>query len=294
MPKAGDIALGFNVLGLINLALDPFSGNKNSQVGVNEYTSNTANQITGKYYLTAHSAIRVTLGYNTLSGSIYNPVQSAVALYNAEQSGTPDALEAANTVKVNDELDYAKSNILVMAGYERRRGYGRLQGFYGASLGFGFLKDNSSILYGNAFSNQYQSQYTTSFSSFSTATMNPLGAGATTRNLDTNYSAVITIGVRLFIGVEYFVFPKISVGAEFGWGYSYSFGQGYTTTTETYFNGQTGPQDVIQTTNSGRQTTMRGFSVDNNNGGPGYAVSNSLGSTALTGASGAITVLFHF
>ncbi len=38
------------------------------------------------------------------------------------------------------------------------------------------------------------------------------------------------IGVRGFIGAEYFIFPKISMGAEYGWGIGYQMtGKGKTT-----------------------------------------------------------------
>lgn len=290
LPKQGDIALGFNALGAFGLFQDMFTPVK--EVGT--YTSNTNNQITGKYFLTAKSAIRVTLGYNSLTGSITNPVQNALALYNAQLSGTPNDLLAAQTQTVNDKLTYTKANTMLSIGYEKRRGYGRLQGFYGVDIGVGLTEDNSNITYGNQFSSQYESIYTSNFNTLGTTTFNPNVPGSTTtRNLDTTYTAQWTIGIRGFIGVEYFVAPKISVSAEFGWGYSVSTGQGVQVTNETYFNGQTGPADVIQTTNINGEHLYRGFSVDNNNGQP-FSIATAVGSTALNGATGAITILFHF
>jgi len=302
LPRQGDIALGFNALGVIGLLnnVGLFNHNASStNLGNNsgepsQYTSNTNNQITGKYFLTDEMAVRVQFGYNSLSGNITNPVQNAVAMYQALQSGTPNDIQAAQQQTVNDKITFNKANILLSVGVEKRRGYGRLQGFYGASVGVGMMKNNTNVYYGNAFSNQYESVYTTNFNTGQTATLNPATTTPVTRNQDTTYTAQWTIGIRGFVGVEYFVFPKISVGAEFGWGYAISTRQGEQVTNETYVNGQAGPSDVVQTTNVGTGATTRGFSVDNNSGRPPFSISTAIGSAALNGATGAITILFHF
>jgi hypothetical protein len=302
LPKAGDIALGFNAVPVIDFFLNApnylLSGRQNSANGSGtavNYTSNLDNQITGKYFLTNNSAIRVRLGYNTLSGTVSNPVQDAQALYNAEQSGSIDNIQTAQKMTVNDVISFAKANITVQVGYERRRGYGRLQGFYGAELGVGSFKNNSTVTYGNAFSDQYVSYYTSNFNTGSVSQEDPTTGNTYTRYIDTTHTSNWTFSLRGFIGVEYFIFPKISIGAEFGWSYAITFLRGYTVTAETYYNGQNGPVDVVQTTAPGKPTTIHGFSVDDNNGSPSnYAVTNALGSANLTGASGTIVLLFHF
>jgi hypothetical protein len=305
LPKAGDIALGFNAVPVIDFFLNSanylMSGRPNSLNGsattVN-YTSNMENQITGKYYLDAKTAIRVRLGYNSLSGTVSNPVQDAIAMYNAQQSGNPDNIQTASKMTVNDVISFAKANITAQVGIEKRRGYGRLQGYYGAEFGVGSFKNNSTVTYGNAFSSLYETTYTTNFNSGSTATYNPAISGSSaTRNVDTTHNSNWVVSLRGFIGVEYFFFPKISIGAEFGWSYAMTFIRGYSVTTETYYNGNNGPVDVVQTTNPGKATTTHGFSVDDNNGQLGnssYAITPTLGSAALQGGSGTIVLLFHF
>ena len=40
--------------------------------------------------------------------------------------------------------------------------------------------------------------------------------------------------LRAFIGAEYFIAPKISITAEYGWGFGFTSTSGSTTITETY------------------------------------------------------------
>src|ERR1700739_2167354 len=135
MPAKGDLALGFNTVPVIDYLMNSFnfvgSGttNPNSLGNTVAYTSNVNNQIFGKYFLDAKTAIRVRLGVNTRSGSVTNPVQDAVAMNAALQSGTQDDITAASKMKVDDKINFHTTNILFAAGYEKRRGYGRLIGF---------------------------------------------------------------------------------------------------------------------------------------------------------------------
>lgn len=70
-------------------------------------------------------------------------------------------------------------------GKEWRKGSTRLQGYYGA---------DAMLMFGTGTKNeQANGDYTKTGSSFG-------------------------IGARGFIGAEYFLFPKISIGAEYGWG----------------------------------------------------------------------------
>ena len=217
----------------------------------------------------------------------------------ALQSGTVDDITAASKMTVDDKVNFHRSNVLLAVGYEKRRGYGRLIGFYGAELGVGRSNANQTVTYGNAFSDLYRSDYTTDFNIPTVSTLNPSTPVPISRNLNTTYGGTWRFGLRGFIGVEYFIFPKISVGAEFGWGFSYTSQKGSVETNEVYFNGQNGPQVIKETkqVNGGSKNT--GFSVDNNNGGPTYSLNNPLSNstnanTALSGGTGAITLLFHF
>lgn len=295
LPKKGDIGLGFNTIPILDMFLGTlnrataFAGSGNAV----QYTQNSNNQIFGKYYLDSKTALRVRFGFNTLSGSMTNQVQDAAAMYKATL-GTQDDINAASLLKVDDKLTFRKNNWTLSVGIEKRRGYRRLQGFYGAELGIGNTGSSQSVTYGNAFSDQYPVQYTTNFNSFAVASQNPVGAGRTVRNLTSTNRGGFRIGARGFVGLEYFIFAKISIGVEYGWAYSITTRRGAKSTQEVYNNGQNGPEVITETVNTDSSEKLKGFSVDNNNGSV-FSMNNTLGgNTALSGGAGALTLIFHF
>lgn len=208
LPKAGDIGLGFNTIPILDLLLGainpatPFAGSGN----VVNYTSNSNNQIVGKYYLDNKTTIRVRFGVNTLGGSITNQVQDAEAMYKASL-GTQDDINAASLIKVDDKLTFVKNNVMLSLGFEKRRGYRRLQGFYGAEIGFGKQGSSEKVSYGNNFSDVYPVEFTDNFNSFSTSTQNPLNTRIE-RTTKTKNTGGFRVGLRGFIGIEYFIFSK--------------------------------------------------------------------------------------
>jgi len=102
------------------------------------------------------------------------------------------------------------------------------------------------------------------------------------------------MGLRGFIGVEYFVFSKISIAAEYGWGWAFTTRSKATTKQEVYNNGQDGPAVIIEELNQDSNERSKGFSVDNNNNNP-FSLNNTLnGNTNLAGGAGALTLIFHF
>src|ERR1041385_7642547 len=136
LPKAGDIALGFNAIPAMDLVFNSLRyvsimGNSapaavNVAAPTNQFVQGSNNQIVGKYFLTDKTAIRAKIGFNTISGRMVNRVQDAEALY-AASLGTAEDVQAASLIRVEDELKYSKSNIMMTVGYEMRRGYRRLQ-----------------------------------------------------------------------------------------------------------------------------------------------------------------------
>ena len=91
----------------------------------------------------------------------------------------------------NDNLtDYVQdlvNNLGVNVGYEWRLGKTRVQGFYGVEGGAVLMKRKISTTNDDVY-------------------------------LDTHS---IGFGINGFIGVEYFIAPKLSIGGQFGWGPSY-------------------------------------------------------------------------
>ncbi|MFZ9848601.1 MAG: hypothetical protein ACO3EE_10675, partial [Flavobacteriales bacterium] len=101
---------------------------------------------------------------------------------------------------VDDVAKVSTSNIGLTFGLEKRKGKTRLQGFYGAELGVMVGTAKTSNECGNALSAD-----------------NPVFRAA-----ESKLGSVFGLGLRGFIGAEYFILPKMSIGAEFGWGLAYT------------------------------------------------------------------------
>jgi hypothetical protein len=121
---------------------------------------------------------------------------------------------AAVNAVVTDEQRRNNSFIGLGLGIEKRKGQGRIQGIYGIE-GLISYASGSSIKY---------------------------DYGNKLENLDTGIirvkkqkaSTLFSVGLRAFAGVEYFIAPKLSLGAEFGYGPRISFGSSSEQTTEQY------------------------------------------------------------
>lgn len=95
-----------------------------------------------------------------------------------------------------DVVTNSYNNIALGGGVEYRRGSTRLQGYYGAMAMVGLGGSSTSYEYGA-----------------------PVVDGQIT---ESKAGSTFGLGVRAFVGAEYFVLPKISIGGEFGWGLGFS------------------------------------------------------------------------
>jgi hypothetical protein len=123
----------------------------------------------------------------------------------------PDSYET-----VEDKWAAKSTNIGIGAGYEMRRGKTRLQGYYGADVMVWVSSESDKYTYGNNLSNivTVTGATTTNFGSNIVGS----GYGNTGRILVNKEGMTFGVGLRGFIGAEYFLFPKIALGAEYGWG----------------------------------------------------------------------------
>ena len=217
--------------------------------------------ITGKMFKDEKTAYRgmVRLGFGSSKWSNY--VQDDVAV----------AADPLSTNKVSDELKSAYNQIVLGGGLEMRRGKTRLQGFYGGMLMIGLGGSKDTYTYGNAYTQ-------TNTSPTSTTAWTPISSGpAASRTLTDKNGSTFMLGIRGFIGAEYFIFPKMAVGAEFGWGVGMSStGEGEKTT-----EAWDGVGNVVKTTTTktGKSSTF-GFDTDVN------------GSQMMP--AGALTLTLHF
>jgi len=203
LPEKGDIGLGFNAVPVLSFFGNMFNGNQNNTfAGNNKFVSNLGNQVLfGKYMLSENRALRAHLRIGINGQTNGNYVFDDVA-------NSPDSL-------VLDRQRLNNQTYVLGAGYEFRRGKGRIQGFYGAEANIALNFGSTSYEYGNAFGAVNPAPTTT------TDFANGVSAAQGERLVSTNNGAGFGFGVRPFVGLEYFFAPKISVGAEFGWGLNY-------------------------------------------------------------------------
>ena len=244
LPEAGDWGIVVSANPFLEYIGDFFSTSGGSGP-MNMWANDMV--ITGKMFKDAKTAYRakIRLGF----GSTTN--ETIVA-----HSTT------ANTF-VTNETKYSYSNITLGAGMEWRRGKTRLQGFYGGEALLNFGRGNGStsssagkteMTYGEALSATNQN-------------------GGASRTLEVKNGSTMGVTVRGFIGAEYFIFPKLSLGLEYGWGLGFSkTGEGETIT-ERWDAAATTPAVVKTTTNTGGSSS---FGIDTDNSG------------------GMITLGFHF
>ena len=97
-------------------------------------------------------------------------------------------------------------------GYEWRRGYGRLQAFYGGQALITFDSKSTKYTYGNALEDAGGNTSTKwNTSNFDQAKLK-------TRALKETSGLSFGAGIGGFVGVEYFVLPHMAIGGELGIG----------------------------------------------------------------------------
>lgn len=199
LPEQGEFAIGFNAVPLFNWFGNTFNANtSNTFAGNNKFVSNLGNNVIfGKYMLKQNTAIRVHF-----RAGVFNQSRDNYVI---------DDTENSPNVFVTDNMVINNQNYTLGAGYEFRRGKGRLQGIYGGDVFFMHGRSSESYQYGNVFGQLNQAPTTTT--DFATGNAQPQGQ----RLVELQQGGTFGVGVRPFAGVEYFFASKMSIGAEFGW-----------------------------------------------------------------------------
>jgi hypothetical protein len=265
LPVAGDYAIGIDAAPFLTYIGNFIGGNGlNTAPTWNFLTTNQT--ITGKYFKEDNLAYRVgiRLGFGSTKGSNMIGQDFATA-----------PVYPALPLEVKDSWKSGGSNIGITGGLEWRRGKGRLQGFYGAELGLAFGTSKTTFEYGNAMT--ITGAGTTDFSTVSGApaniTTDTYGNGA--RINEAKGGTTVAFGLRAFIGAEYFVLPKLSIGGEFGWGVGLSSVGAGSTTIESTDGATVGSQTI-----EGTKSSSFGLDTDINN--------------TLFGSAGSLRIAFHF
>ncbi len=181
LPEAGDWSIGIDATPFLTYAGGFLSG-----AGATAPTMGffgTSNAILGKKFIDEKTAYRggLRLGFGSSKSAVKVATNPAT---------TP-------TTYVDDVTKTSGTNIALTAGKEYRKGKTRLQGYYGAEAGIFLSTGKTTYTYGNA------------------ASTWTIGKPHAT---EAKIGATFGLGARAFIGAEYFIFPKMAIGGEFGWG----------------------------------------------------------------------------
>jgi hypothetical protein len=192
LPQAGDYALGINAVPVLQYLGNMFNNTAGNTIAFNFIDNN--NFIFGKYFVTDLMAYRIGLriGHTSVTNG-----QHIV-----------DDLDV--TKWVLDKHTNVRSNVILGLGIEKRKGVHRIQGIYGVDAMLGINAVSHSYTYGNEITGTNTNPGTTNFG-------NNLFFGA--RSIKQKEGFGFGIGARGFVGVEYFILPKLSLGGEFGWGF---------------------------------------------------------------------------
>jgi hypothetical protein len=255
LPEAGDWALGFDGTPFLDYAGNMFNGNTGNSVNATWVGNQPAMTVYGKMFKDETTAYRakVRIGFGSTSAE-------TIGFYDADADPTTNQVEYTNTAKTSNMM------ITLGGGIEKRRGNTRIQGFYGGEVLLSFGSSSTDYTYGDnskgstANGDLYQAEYTTDFVTGATTTGGE-------RDLSVSNGSTMTIALRGFAGVEWFLAPKVSVAAEYGWGLRMqSQGDGERDTEEYAIATGATNESLIQRKHTTGGNSSFGIDTDNNGG----------------------------
>ncbi len=197
LPESGDWAISVKADPFISFATNLVTGiagvaDPGSPVTFNQYQENQT--LIFKKFTSNTTADRFIVNFGHTSNTSINSVSELDA----------NGIIVANSF-VDNKSRTRTTHVGLGYGKEFRKGAGRLQGYYGAD-GMIYLEGGSTTnSYGNDIVRTHESS----------------------RLLKSKNGLALGLGARGFLGAEYFFAPKMSLGAEFGYGLSvYSQGAG--------------------------------------------------------------------
>lgn len=194
LPESGDWSFSIKADPFINMASGLVtgltSGSNNTAPTFDQYFDNQT--LVFKRFTSSTTADRLLLNVGHTSNTSITQVDEL------DENGI-----AIADSYVNNSSRERSTHIGVGLGREYRRGHGRLQGYYGADAMVWLKGGSTTNNYGNDIARTQEAS----------------------RDTKVREGLTIGLGVRGFLGAEYFFAPKMSVGAEFGYGLSvYSVG----------------------------------------------------------------------
>lgn len=228
LPEAGDWGLAIDADPFLRYAGNFFGKTTTNNAPTFNFFTNSMT-ISGKYFTDATNAYRGSLRIGLGSATERNMV--ADILKSAAVSPTANGWPVADPM-VENVWKQSNTTIGLAAGMEMRRGKTRLQGYYGGEVGIYMNMMKDKFTYGNALaatSTASLNVNVTAADDFTSANLygnvgNNVNAApisgliGNARVTERKYGSTISFGLRGFIGAEYFILPKMSIGGEFGWG----------------------------------------------------------------------------
>ncbi len=233
-PEAGDFGITISANPLVNFLGNLFNGtvdNTFGNVGGEPYnpglnTLQPAVSFAGKYFISDNFALRMNVGWvYTHDKNNYYTTDDAAVLE-----------DPMSNARVIDSRIYNNSGASLMFGAEYRVGKGRVQGVFGGGLLYAFSRYMEKYSYGNAITEDNRRPSTALDNS--TAPAIPDSEYQRYLRMFTN-APTHYFGLVGFAGIEWFVAPKISLGAEVNLSAAFNWTKGLYYTSEGY-NTQTG------------------------------------------------------
>ena len=283
LPEAGDWSIGVDATPFLDYAGNFFGKSAKNNAPTFEFLGSGNNVIIGKYFVDAATAYRVglRLGFGSVT-------QREMVADRGATTSSVNNFPSADAQKEN-EWKHSTTNIGLSVGMEKRRGKTRLQGYYGGEVGIFLGSSKDAFTYGNALNTSTTNPVgVASADDFGTAANNIVTGGPHVgtvgdgRVVERKNGTTFAFGLRGFIGCEYFILPKISLGGEFGWGLGLRSTGASSSDVESIGNtGATGATDQIGTTTvEGAKNGQFALDTDNTN--------------SFFGATGSLRLNFHF
>ncbi len=229
LPEQGDWAIGIDVIPVLNFLGNTFNNTANQNIGylggtpafdMNQPHLMPSVSIMGKYMLTNDWAIKANFGL--MIKSEYNR-----GYINDQQAQLLDPLCEDKVIDVEN----VKQNGLSLAvGAEYRKGSKRIQGIFGAGLLFGFTQQSVNYTWGNQMTvlNQNPDTY------FQNSNNTPIFSNGYRTLSRSDDGANFFAGITGSVGFEWFVAPKVALGAEVNLSLYYTAGTQIYTVKEGY------------------------------------------------------------
>lgn len=250
LPEAGDYMIGIDANPFLNY-LGNFFGKTAANTAPTFNFMNGNRMIIGKYFKDATTAYRVGIRIgldNKTTKNYLNDVTETGLVY------------PALPTQKEDSWKHGQTNIGLMVGIEKRKGKTRLQGFYGADF----------MIFGSTTKDKYAYGQTVDGLTLGLTGVNAANTSSFNGGANGGANAIIGVngqtsgrvasktvgnglgfGLRAFIGAEYFILPKISIGGEFGWGVGFMTGGKTKTTVESIGGTPPANTSVTQTVKNG-------------------------------------------